>query len=257
MVWGRASPSIRRLGRVTLDQRPLQPYAQTADAGHFSGVAAAAPAAVDGPLYLAGCPESDGSVGRHFDGKIDGPMLLAGIHPAEGHQALLRDPPDATWRTRSSPAGISPRRFPTTRAVDIGRGGHHGRLVHLPARGMKGWNWTGEEHSWTRKPEHYGAIHFHSDDLYDAGWETSVALTIPEDLSSGPYALHVSCGESDETATREDYLAFFVRPPRGARPAQEPPAGPLAGADLLLHGLCQSCRAHHRPAAPSGRWGGC
>lgn len=39
-------------------------------------------------------------------------------------------------------------------------------------------------------------------------------MTIPDDLRSGPYALHVSCGESDRTATREDYLSFFVRPPR-------------------------------------------
>ena len=104
----------------------------------------------------------------------------------------------------------------TTRAVDIGPYGRHGRLVHLPARGMKGWNWTGEAHDFNRRPEHYGAIHFHSDDLYDAGWEqASVTLTIP----GGPEKralcrLHVTCGDSDETATREDYIAFFVRPPR-------------------------------------------
>ncbi len=81
---------------------------------------------------------------------------------------------------------------------------------------MKGWNWTGEEHAWTRKPEHYGAIHFHSDDLYDAGWTTSVSVTLPKDLPSGPYALHVRCGESDVHATREDYISFFVTPPKDA-----------------------------------------
>jgi len=47
-----------------------------------------------------------------------------------------------------------------------------------------------------------------------AGWETSVAVTIPDDMPSGPYALHVSCGESGPGATRESYIAFFVRPPR-------------------------------------------
>ena len=162
-----------------LDQRPLQPYAQTADAGHFSGVAATAPSAVDGPLYLAGCPEADGTVGRHFDGKIDGPMLLSGIHPAEGHSGASARSPDEELTASIIARWDFAQEIPATRAVDTGRGGHHGRLVHLPARGMKGWNWTGEEHSWTRKPEHYGAIHFHSDDLYDAAWETSVALDDP------------------------------------------------------------------------------
>ena len=64
---------------------------------------------------------------------------------------------------------------------------------------MKGSKWTGDEHDWRRKPEHYSAIHFHHDDVYDAGWETSVSITLPEDIKSGPYALHVSCGDSDAT----------------------------------------------------------
>ena len=46
---------------------------------------------------------------------------------------------------------------------------------------------------------------------------------MPDDLRSGPYALHVSCGPSDATATREDYLAFFVRPPRVRAPGTPRP----------------------------------
>jgi hypothetical protein len=73
--------------------RPLQSFAQTVDAGHFSGVVAHAPAAIDGPLYLAGSPESDGSVGRHFDGKIDG-QFPAGM--GSGNYILdLETPEDA------------------------------------------------------------------------------------------------------------------------------------------------------------------
>jgi N,N-dimethylformamidase len=41
-------------------------------------------------------------------------------------------------------------------------------------------------------------------------------------MKSGPYALHVSCGDSDEMVTREDYLAFFVRPPRCGKASQRP-----------------------------------
>ena len=66
------------------------------------------------------------------------------------------------------------------------------------------------------------------------------------DLASGPYALHVSCGASDETATREDYLAFFVRPPRGRKARKGRPGSCPSRADRLVHRLCQSRRAHHR-----------
>ncbi|HEX4570486.1 MAG TPA: N,N-dimethylformamidase beta subunit family domain-containing protein [Dongiaceae bacterium] len=204
--------------RVSLEQRPLRRYAHIDDRRSFSGQLAMAPAAVAAPLFLAGCPEADGRVASHFDGKIDGPMLLSGVQDAWRHAALLEGDPGpviARWDFAQA--------IRTTRAVDIGPSGHHGQLVHLPARGMKGWNWTGEAHDWQRKPAHYGAIHFHGDDIYDAGWETSLELRIPPDLESGPYALHVACGESDETATREAYIAFFVRPPRrvgrgGSRP---------------------------------------
>jgi N,N-dimethylformamidase len=200
--------------RVIIDQRPVQPYAQVSDAYHGEHELPFAPAAVEGPVYMAGCPEPSGTVGRHFDGKIEGPALLEGVHGPEAHDALLRPKLDPRLATQVIAQWDFSQEIPFTRAIDVGPFRRHGQLVNLPSRGMKGWNWTGEEHSWSRKPEHYGAVHFHSDDLYDAGWEDSVTFTIPEDLQSGPYALHVSCGESDSFATREDYLAFFVRPPR-------------------------------------------
>lgn len=209
--------------RVRLDQRPLQPYALIDDQASLQATITVVPAEVSAPLLLAGCPEPDGTVGQHFDGKIDAPALLAGMHMPSSHAALLEAPlPPALVPAVLARWDFS-RDIPSTTASDLGPYAHTGELVNLPARGMKGWNWSGEEQAWTRRPQEYGAIHFHHDDLYDAGWETSVALTVPADLPSGPYALHVSCGESDEQATRECYLAFFVRPPRprthrGARP---------------------------------------
>lgn len=214
--------------RVMLSQRPLQPYAHIFDAGYEQADVDVAFPEVEVPFLLAGRPLGDGTVGEHFDGKIDGPVLLSGFHPPETHQALLLQPRPAALGTHIIAAWDFAREIASTRAIDIGPSGYHGDLVHLPARGMKGWNWTGEEHDFTREPEHYGAIHFHHDDLYDAGWETSVSLAIPADLKSGPYALHVSCGESDETVTRENYLAFFVRPPRQAQPGTRPKVAMLA-----------------------------
>ncbi len=201
---------------VTLAQIPVAQYAQVNDRGTADAILEIAPAALQVPLLIAGCPQADGTIGGHFDGKIDAPMLCEGVRAAELHRTLLDAEP-----TSNAPKFIArwdfSQKIETTCAVDLGRSKLHGELKQLPTRAMKGWNWTGEEHNWQRKPAHYGAIHFHHDDVYDAGWETSVAVTIPADMPSGPYALHVSCGESGPGATRESYIAFFVRPPRSSK----------------------------------------
>ncbi len=208
---------------VTLDQRPLQPYAVIDDRAHASGHLGHAPKPVEAPLFMAGCPEGDGTIGRHFDGKIDGPLILSGVHSADRHDDFLRGVIEPSLFQHIIARWDFARETRSTKVIDVGPSRYHGRIVHLPARGMKGWNWTGEEHGWTRKPEHYGAIHFHHDDIYDAGWETSVEVTLPADLKSGAYALHVKCGENDRQATRENYIAFFVRPPRERRERQNRP----------------------------------
>jgi N,N-dimethylformamidase len=79
---------------------------------------------------------------------------------------------------------------------------------------MTGWNWEGIEEVFRHAPEQYGAIHFHEDDLEDCGWETDVALTVPGDLRSGVYALRLVQGEA------EDWVPFFVLPPRGSATAK-------------------------------------
>jgi N,N-dimethylformamidase len=191
--WYAIKASINsRTRNFALEQTPLEPHMLQHDSGKLSGKLAALPNTSKG-FWIAGCPQSDGIVGEHFDGKIEAPAL---------HRL-------ARWDFS--------KEIPTTRVVDIGGRKHHGRLVNLPARAMKGHNWDGSEHRWMLKPEHYGAIHFHHDDLYDAGWDASVSLRIPRDLKSGAYALHVRSGESDETATHEDYIPFFVTPRKGGK----------------------------------------
>ncbi len=208
-------------GAVRIDQSPLVPYAMSDD--RVSEQFSLTPAGAASGLMLAGTPMADGTVGRHFDGKLDSPILIGGLHPAGLQDRLMRAPRDSELGRQLLAHWDFSQKIDTAETVDTGPYRHHGTLGNLPTRGMKGWNWTGEDHSWTRKPEHYGAIHFHSDDLYDAGWKTSVEIALPDDMPSGPYALHVSCGESDVDATREDYISFFVTPPkdpakRGKRP---------------------------------------
>ena len=85
-------------------------------------------------------------------------------------------------------------------------GNFHGRLVNFPARAMTGAKWDGTEMNWQHCPDHYGAIHFHEDDIVDFEWETDFTLTLPQDLSSGIYVLRIYCEEY------EDAVPFFVCP---------------------------------------------
>ena len=212
-------------GTVTLEQAPLRPHAFATDGARSEQPLGGMPPVLPTTLHLAGVPLPDASVGAHYNGKIDSPMLLDGVHGLDAYWRLLAGGNDpalvARWDFAHDMAG--------TIARDIGPHGRHGALAHLPARAMKGWNWTGEFHDWRQRPEQYGAIHFHEDDLYDAGWDSDFALTIPEDLRSGAYAVHLSCGENTRYETKDEYLPFYVRPPRtSAARGQRPPIAFLA-----------------------------
>src|SRR3546814_18695476 len=62
---------------------------------------------------------------------------------------------------------------------------------------------------WRHAPEDYAAVHFHSDDLYDCGWETDFAFTVPDGMPSGVYGARLRC------AGHEDVIPFYVRPAFG------------------------------------------
>ncbi len=158
-------------------------------------------------LILAGCPVIGASIRSedrsgnwrgqghdgtlaHFNGKIEAPR----IHGDDGE--LL-----ASWNFA--------RDFSSTRIFDTGPNGLHGRIVNLPARAMTGSNWNGEDMCFRHRPEHYGAIHFHDDDIYDFDWETDFSFTIPDDLPSGAYFARVQCNGN------HDDIPFFVCPPLG------------------------------------------
>jgi N,N-dimethylformamidase len=93
----------------------------------------------------------------------------------------------------------------TDRLTDTAAGGSHGRTVNRPARRMTGPVWSGD----FQAAAGYDAIHFHDDDVADAGWPESIGLVIPADWRSGVYALRIRA-DGDE-----DHLPFFVCPPCG------------------------------------------
>ena len=78
----------------------------------------------------------------------------------------------------------------------------------MPNRGMVGAHWTGREHCWRHAPADYAAIHFHDGDLEDCGWSETFGWTVPEDLPSGAYALHLTCPGG------EDWLPLYILPKR-------------------------------------------
>jgi len=131
----------------------------------------------------------------HFNGKLEAPTVRGGASVA----ALgVR----ASWDFARSTS--------TTRIEDTGPHGLHGRLVNFPARAMTGAAWDGSETCWRHAPAHYGAIHFHDDDLIDAGWLTDFVFDAPRDLPSGAYVMRIDDGE------HEDAMPFWVCAPRGA-----------------------------------------
>jgi N,N-dimethylformamidase len=171
------------------------------------------------PFLIAGCwtSGSDGPVEQHFNGKIDAPKVWARLLSVEELDAVTageltpRDGLIAAWDFAN---GISQDGISSDRVADTGPHELHGRCVHFPARAMTGWNWDGIEERFIHAPHQYGAIHFHEDDIEDCEWETGVAWTAPDDVPSGVYALRLTQEDA------EDWIPFFVLPPRGRATAK-------------------------------------
>jgi N,N-dimethylformamidase len=131
--------------------------------------------AIAGPLVL----------GRGFNGKLEAPSL-------EASGAVVARWDFAAAMTTQHVPGEGPRAAPLA-------------LVNAPRRAVTGSRWTGEHHDWTTQPGHYGAIHFHDDDLSDCCWPVTAALPLPEDTSSGIYAVRI------DSAAGTRHVPFFVR----------------------------------------------
>lgn len=210
--WYALSFSLDRTsGAFRLSLSPQRRDFGITDAGEMTGHFVAGGTAATAAFHLAGLPLTDGTIGRHFNGKIEAPLLLDGT---ESHAALAASPRADSFTPRLIAAWDFSDGITTTKVTDRGPFRHHGRLFNLPARGMKGSTWTGLHHSWQAAPAEYGAVHFHEDDLYDAGWPADVVWHVPADAKSGAYALHVRSGETEPEAMRESYIPFFIRPPR-------------------------------------------
>jgi N,N-dimethylformamidase len=159
-----------------------------------------------------------------YNGKIDRPRLSVGVlgegaigalfRGFAGCDAALRGLVVAAWDFQANMGRI----IASPKIIDTSSNGLHGFTVNLPSRGMTGYNWTGNEISYRHAPDEYGSIHFHDDDLDDARWTPDFGYEIPADLPSGIYAARLRIGGQSSPQT-EEYVPFFVRPPRGTTTA--------------------------------------
>jgi len=132
-------------GKISISQQPL---------GRDVTTAADAELAIDGETSVVGTPIVAACMGARseraapdqcFNGKIEAPTITA-----DGETICAWD----FSRDMSSTV------VPATAGPDL-------ELANFPARAMTGTQWDGSEMNWTHRPDHYTAIHFHEDDIYD------------------------------------------------------------------------------------------
>jgi N,N-dimethylformamidase len=151
-------------------------------------------------------------VDGHYNGKIDRPMVYGrALGPAEFASLAQGREIDgrgllARWDFAD---GIGADGIATDNVTDTSGNDLHGQCVNAPARAVTGHNWRGREEHFVHAPAEYGAIHFHDDDVEDAGWNTSFELSIPETMGSAIYAAKLTAGDA------RDYIPFAVRPQLG------------------------------------------
>lgn len=184
------------------------------------GTAAASTSSVEagagcrGPMAwttLAGvrCPDTSGAprADRHFNGKIENPAFWS--------RALVPDELDSEdLLENAGRAGLVAaydfgRDIAGTTVHDRSGFDRHGTLHQAPQRGVTGSRWDGTIDGFRVCGQHYAAVHFHDDDLEDAGWPAARSWAVPE-LAPGAYAFRLRSGKAT------DHVPFFVHTGRRA-----------------------------------------
>ena len=194
---------------IRVFQHPLRFDKLFEDGGSVERTVDIAPVDNEASLVFAAIPaETASGFDFYYNGKIDSPRL-ANRALSEADCETLAGPIPQHLEDYIIGAWDFSEKMESQIAIDRSPNLLHGRVVNFPARGMTGWNWTGDVMDWKQDPIQWGAIHFHDDDIYDAGWEIDFALTIPADMESGLYAARLRSG------AYEEYIPFAVSPSPG------------------------------------------
>jgi len=207
-----------RTGAVRLRQRPLATFARDESGARIAATARIVPRVEPGtPLRMAAHEAGrDGdrlATAGHYNGKLEAPRFARRALAEAEIEALAGDPPPGLAADIVGAWDFA-REIPTDRILDISGNGLEGRAINLPARAMKGSRWTGETLRWFDRPDHYAAIHFHDDDLHDAGWSPDFEVPITPAMKSGVHAVRLATANGGEA-----FVTFFVRPPLGTATA--------------------------------------
>lgn len=156
------------------------------------------------------CSSGDGGT---WNGRIESPCIGSGeVDPADttGSPVLA---PIARWDFAAAL---------TRDTVPNALGDAHPAMLHQqPTRAVTGVRWDGSVHRYTDDPAHYGAAHFHDDDLTDCNWDVSFRWTIPDSLHSAVYGVKLvaldASGQPSPAAEDEFILPICVTAARAKR----------------------------------------
>lgn len=196
-------------GTVRVFQYPLVPLSNITDGGTSERSLEVLPAINDADLLFAAMPGQPGTpLDCFYNGKIDSPRLAARALSETDCEAIVNGIPKRLECDIVGAWDFS-QKMESQTACDLSPNRLHGKVVNFPARAMTGWNWTGKTMNYHDDPNQWGAIHFHDDDVYDAGWKADFSLQIPSSMKSGIYAARLRSGDNEE------YIPFMVGPEPG------------------------------------------
>ncbi|WP_082377910.1 N,N-dimethylformamidase beta subunit family domain-containing protein [Pseudomonas sp. RIT-PI-q] len=153
-----------------------------------------------------GASFTEGKAANFFNGKIENPKVY---HAAEEFVEVLNSYSENAEYPKSLAANWDfSRLIETNRFVETRSNLLNGCFINLPSRAVSGFRWDGKSHCWNECPDHYAAVHFHDDDLYDAGWETDISFKIPDSLKSGVFAVRLF---SPLDSSQEFFVVIFVK----------------------------------------------
>lgn len=205
-------------GRLTLAQEPVDTGGFDVDPSvHREATTDIRLRPQAAPFLMAAWHAGDGGpadhdaivAGGHFNGRIEAPRLARVALNRAGNAALAGDVWLKGLRELLVGAWDLAADIPTEDVTDTGPHRLAGRVINLPTRAVPGRSWDGSVMDWTQDPSHYGAIHFHDDDLVDACWEADFTFLVPDGLRSGVYAARLTAAEA------EYWVPFFVTPKSG------------------------------------------
>ena len=190
--WHSLELTVLASGMMTLDVKSMMTakanIGDTKSSRTELGIAQMFPLSVTAPVRIAA---GFGDAPCCFNGKIEAPEILV-----DG--ALI-----AKWDFAQSISSLSVKAHTGPDLL----------LRNAPTRGVTGCKWDATEFCWRHKPDHYAAILFHDDDIYDFGWDRDFEFVVPDDMPSGIYIMRI------EAEGHYDAMPFFVCPPLGKRRA--------------------------------------